>query len=263
MRNKQIQLKRLKYHEDQMSPSIDFASVSQPKQRYCIASSPRSGSTLISKMLLTTHLAGDPKEYLNPLLMHAWHRISHQPILLNEYIKQIESRRTTENGAFGIKIHWRHLENLSKTIDSRKINSLINNFDKFIFVRRRDKLAQAISYYKAVTTGVFHSDQEGWLNEYDIPDPPFNGPQILKHLTDITREDASWENYFKYSNKPVYEIYHEDLIECYQMKAKEILNFLEIYPEEIPAIPTKKMNKKLSKNYKEQLLKTIGLNIAL
>lgn len=263
MRNRQIQLKRLSYNEDKMSSLIDFPKVSQPQQRYCIASTPRSGSTLISRMLLTTHLAGNPEEYLNPLLMHAWYRINNKPIKFTEYIKIIESKRTTENGIFGIKIHWRHLEKLVKKVDSKKINSFINDFDKFIFIRRRDKIAQAISYYIANTTGVFHSDQENWLKQFDIPDPPFNGSQILKHLSDILREEASWESYFKNSNKNVYEIYYEDLINCYQIKTKEILNFLEIYTEELPPIPTKEMTKTVGKKYKEQLLELIGTNVEL
>jgi LPS sulfotransferase NodH len=263
MRNQKIQLKRLRYHEEQMSSSIDFPWISQPQKRYCIASTPRSGSTLLSLMLLNTHLAGNPKEYLNPLLMAAWYRINNKPIQLNEYIKQIESRRTTENGVFGIKIHWRHLEKLAQRIDSIQINSFMNNFDKFIFIRRKDKIAQAISYYVADKTGVFHSDQEVWLKEFDIAHPTFNGFQILRHLSDIVREEASWEEFFKNSSKAVYEIYYEDLIDCYQEKTKDILNFLEIFPEDIPPIPTKKMTKDPSVNYKEKLLAIIGIKKGL
>jgi len=172
----------------------------------------------------------------------------------------MKSRRTSRNGTFGIKIHWRHLEKLyEKNISSKNIQTIMNDFDKFIFISRRDKISQAISYYIASSTGIFHSDQQDWLKEFEIPEPDFNAERILKHLSDIVREEERWNIFFKNTKKPMLRIYFEDLISNYESKANEIMRFLDISATQIPPQPTKEMQKRFSSKYKELLLQTLGL----
>jgi LPS sulfotransferase NodH len=263
MKHQEIWQKRLRYHELQASSDFDISIGVKPTQKYCIASTPRSGSTLISKMLGVTGLAGDPREYLNPLLMQAWCRINEKPLFLNSYLEELHSRKTSKNGMFGIKIHWRHLEKLSeKKIPLKNIQLIINDFDRFIFISRKDKISQAISYYIANSTGIFHSDQEEWLNEFEVPEPVFNAEKILKHLSDIVREEDGWNTFFKHIKKPVLRVYYEDLIADYETNSNEIISFLGIPPTDIPIRPTKEMKKGYSTKYKDLLLQTIGLKEA-
>jgi LPS sulfotransferase NodH len=252
--------KRAEYLLSQMAPESDIALNGMPSQRYCIASTPRSGSTLISRMLLSSQLAGDPKEYLSPLLIQAWHKINQRNISFSNYIKELENRRTSKNGFFGIKIHGRHLEELSKKTSFKSVISILENFDKFIFVSRKDKISQAISYHIARSTGIFHHDQEHWLEEFDIPQPKFNAVQMLNHLSDILREEKIWEELLNKINKPIYKISYEDLVKDYSTKSKEIFDFLGISINVIPEMPTKQMKKEFSSEYKTLLLEEIGLN---
>ena len=255
-----LQQKKESYRLNQISSKLDISVRAIPLYRYCIASTPRSGSTLISRMLLSSNLAGDPKQYLNPLLMQAWQKINKKNLSFSDYIKELEAKRTTNNGFFGIKIHGRHLEELSKKISAKSVISFVESFDKFIFISRKDKINQAISYYIARSTGVFHFDQEDWIEEFKIPQPDFNPIKILNHLSFILKEEMLWESFFEKINKPVYRINHEDFVKEYAKKSKEIFDFLGIESSNIPAIPTKPMNKKFSSEYKNLLLEKIGLN---
>lgn len=260
MKNPELIEKRRRYHELQISSDGDISAGITPTQKYCIASTPRSGSTLISRMLFATGLAGNPKEYLNPLLMEAWYRINKKPLFLTSYLDEMKSRRTSKNGMFGMKIHWRHLEKLSeRKIPSKNIQLIMNDFDRFIFISRKDKVSQAISYYIANSTGIFHSDQQDWLKEFEIPEPKFNAEHILKHLSDIVREEERWNIFFNHTEKPVLKIYFEDLIADYESKSNEIISFLGISANEVPSKPTREMQKGSSSKYKDLLLQTVGL----
>jgi len=109
-----LKQKRENYLLHQMSSELDISDGAIPSCKYCIASTPRSGSTLVSRMLLSSRLAGDPKEYFGPLLIQAWLKLNKRNISFANYLKELESKRTSENGYFGIKVHGRHLEELSK-----------------------------------------------------------------------------------------------------------------------------------------------------
>lgn len=260
MKSSDLLEKRLRYHELEMSSDSDISSNIIPSQKYCIASTPRSGSTLLSRMLFATGMAGNPKEYLNPLLMQAWSRVNNKPLLLHDYLDDIKSKRTSINGIFGMKVHWRHLEKLrEKKVPIQDIHLIMNEFDKYIFISRKDKISQAISYYIASSTGIFHSDQEEWLSEFEIHQPAFKAEYILRHLADIVREEDGWHKFFEETQKPTLRVWFEDLISDYESKSKEIISFLDLPSTMVPLKPTREMQKNASLNYKELLLESVGI----
>ena len=252
--------KRENYLLQQMSSELDISDAATPLHRYCISSTPRSGSTLISRMLLSSQLAGDPKEYFSPLLIQAWLKLNQKSISISSYMEVLKSKRTSQNGYFGIKVHGRHLDMLSKKISAKEIYSILDTFDKFIFISRKDKINQSISYHIARTTGVFHADQEDWLEDLEMTAPSFDAGKILRHLSDILKEEEIWEDVFKNIKKPVYRIFYEDLIANYESKSKEIFDFLEINIAEVPLVPTRPMKKEVTSEYRRLLLQKMGLS---
>ena len=48
-------------------PAFDLPTPHSPRRTYVIASTPRTGSTLLARALWDTGLVGAPKEYLNPM----------------------------------------------------------------------------------------------------------------------------------------------------------------------------------------------------
>ena len=256
----EIAEKRNRYHESQMSIARDISRNMQPRGRYCIASTPRSGSTLLSRMLEETGIAGSPREYLNPLLMSAWARInSARSIALPGYLAEMESRRTSPNGMFGIKIHWRHIETLrARKIAERTLDALLLRFDRFIFIRRKDKIAQAVSYYIAESTGVFHSDQQAWLGESGIGEPEYLPDRILQNLADIVREERCWAEFFEEHGVDVLEVDHDQLVASYAETSARVLDFLGLPSQTIPQPPTQKMSTGMGGDFRDRILRTIG-----
>lgn len=185
--------------------------------------------------------------------------MNQRSISIPDYLKELEARRTSRNGFFGMKIHGSHLVELSKKIAAKEINLLIQNFDKFIFVTRKDKINQAISYFIARATGVFHFDQEHWLQEFDIPEPIFHAEEILRLLADLLRQEEVWGKILQHSEKPVYNIAYEDFVENYEAKSKEIFDFLGIDAFEVPPMPTRPMNKNSTAEFRDLLLDSMGL----
>lgn len=79
---------------------------------------------------------------------------------------------------------------------------------KIIILKRRDTLAQAVSLYKARTSGRFHSVQpEGRAVRLD----DYDGDAIARHLKHIERNYRWFEALFARLGKPAPIVYYEDI----------------------------------------------------
>lgn len=253
--------KRKLYHEKQMSADNDISAGAIPDLRYCIASTPRSGSTLLARMLAATGAAGAPKEYLNPLLLRAWGRLNPGvQISLDAYLTEIEGRRTSDNGVFGMKLHWRHVKKLlARNMPEAVVRRMLMRHERFIFITRRDKLRQAISYHIAESTGIFHSDQQDWLKGLNAAAPELSPERILRHLADILDEERGWTDFFRESGKPFIRIEYEDLVSDYAGTCSQILGFLNIEAGAIPQMTPRMEHRGLQEQFRDGMLGIMGI----
>jgi LPS sulfotransferase NodH len=257
----EISRRRKLYHENQMSAGNDISAGATPTFRYCIASTPRSGSTLLARMLAGTGAAGAPREYLNPLLLRAWSRLNPgRRLSLGAYMAEIESRRTSGNGSFGMKLHWRHVKNLlARNVPETVVRPLLLRQEKFIFITRRDKLRQAISYHIAESTGVFHADQQEWLEDLGAAQPPLSPERALRHLADVLEEERGWTDFFRRSGKPFLHVEYEDLISDYAETCSRVIGFLGIEAASIPDMTPRMEHGGLPERFREEVLKATGI----
>src|SRR5271166_6123634 len=81
-----------------------------PISTYIICTNPRSGSWLLSEGLAATALAGNPREWFNPIeeqRHRARWRMEHSTDLSYAgYLAQARAESTTANGISGIKLHY-------------------------------------------------------------------------------------------------------------------------------------------------------------
>src|SRR5215470_11441615 len=79
-----------------------------PRMFYCVAATPRSGSTWLCQLLWATGVMGAPAEYFNPRasMMQMAGRLGARHA--REYVRLLKERRTSPNGVFGFKAHWQH-----------------------------------------------------------------------------------------------------------------------------------------------------------
>ena len=133
---------------------------------YFICCSPRTGSFLLAEALESTQIAGRPREYFDWKHEKDW--IDRFNIAANtEYFEKILSEGTTPNGVFGAKVHWYqfvHLTSKLRMIQAYGLSErelLRHTFPdlRYVFLTRRDKVRQAVSYYRATHTDVWWSFQ--------------------------------------------------------------------------------------------------------
>lgn len=227
-----------------MATSRDFAGSPAVRLRYGILSAPRSGSTLLARGLFRTGLAGDPHEYLNPAAITAYQAgQAGGPARLEvrEYLRRIESRRTSPNGYFGIKAHYFHLARLGATEKSRAqiVQGFLKGTDRLILITRRDKLAQAVSYYIAKASGRWTTEHEKYLPPGVQHTWNFDPVAIGRCLQRTTADEAGWRNALAVAGLPYIEVVFEDLIASYQTTMEKVAAYLGIdidMSRDIPAV---------------------------
>lgn len=213
------------------SSERDFESSSKGVQlRYILCSSPRSGSSLISDMLFRTALAGDPLEYLNIKMLEYYGKLHPELKRIEEYLKHIEARRTSSNGVFGIKLHFYQARMIWQGKEAEGVRHLAR-YDKRILVTRRDKVAQAVSLYRAQKTQIWSSEDRNLMS---LDDPrrgvkvAYDQGRIARALAQIENEEAGWRFYLRQANLSYKEICYEDFIADYKRQSVELLKSLGV-----------------------------------
>ena len=189
-----------------------------PERSIIIAGVQRSGTSFLCDALQKLGNVGLPAEHFVKMVEPQW--------IENKEIEDIRNRietaiqeGSTANGIFGLKIMWntycdfmkivKQLPEL-KTIEDKQIfQSLFGNIT-YIWIRRRDKTRQAVSWAKAAQTGKF-SLREGNETTPTI-DLQFNF-QFISNLYKLTEEgETGWASYFEAIKADVVKVYYEDLV---------------------------------------------------
>ncbi len=247
MTSKSDNMSRLDYY---LSPQRDFPKVECANFRYLICSSPRCGSTLLGQMMYDTKIMGDPLEYFNPSYLNAYfRRFGGNEESVEGIVSKLETIRTSPNGKFGIQIHFRHFVDLFKSAESPAAVDFLNSFDRIIFMRRHDRMAQAISLYRARTTGIWSSLENDFrakkgCSTKNLPDTPFDPVRISECLYWISAQDSGWMNLFNKIDIPFFEIYYEDFMEKWEESCCDVISYLGniVKKENIPEKMLKKQS---------------------
>lgn len=202
-----------------------------PKISYIILSTPRSGSTALSEALTATKVAGFPQEHLRNSNLDL---AQYCQFDIKRYLSILMSYQTTENGVFGTKIISSFLERLYQ--DNLDLNQLNNNF-KFIYLIRRDKIAQAVSGFIASKTNMWHiySEQQAQnyktqLQKVKIQDSEL--ADVHKIYQNYLQQERFIEDFFKqYQISPLI-IEYEKFFVSPEEHLKSILKYLDIINEE-------------------------------
>jgi trehalose 2-sulfotransferase len=172
----------MQLYKDQFSERYDFPKVDKPSKILIIASTGRCGSHMLGHALHETGSFGFPLEYTNPANLSEWKkRLGIEDF--HAVLTEIQQRRTSPNGVFGIKIHYSHIKQFGG------FNHLIEYFPNayYILLSRKDVLSQAVSLSIARQTGVWISGQKPVKNN-----PQYNFKHIDQCLRQIILENSSW-----------------------------------------------------------------------
>jgi LPS sulfotransferase NodH len=224
-----------------ISEERDFPSFtdSTAQRRYLLCSTPRSGSNLLSDALHATGQAGDPLEYLNPNLMAAWlraHPSFGNTLDIARYFSDLDARRTSPSGIFGAKTHYSQLAALWPGSAADQLDYLAR-FQAIVFVTRRDKVAQAVSFHRANQTQLWTSEDKRFLKAGDprlAVQPRFDAAAIAKTLADVLAQEASWRALFAKAKCKWLEVVYEDVIADRPAQLKRLFDWVGLPPQTMP-----------------------------
>ncbi|MDE4912805.1 Stf0 family sulfotransferase [Methylobacterium sp. 092160098-2] len=192
-----------------------------PKISYVLSSSPRCGSTYLAALISQTKTLGAPHEYLaedNFRMM----QVRFQTPDDHSTMREIVRRRTSELGVFGVKLHANQLAQL------RYMQSLGHNFEisKYVFIQRKDRIRQAISYAKAVLS-------QEWIaiENYSHPESGTinsNKIDVEGMLGNIDRENNDWLAFFSDKGIDPLIVFYEDVLENPQCEVDRIAQWLGV-----------------------------------
>lgn len=208
---------------------------------YLICATPRTGSYLLCEALYNTGLAGRPTEYFaaqqEKSYLELWN-LSEQDYPL--YLQKITRVSATPNGVFGAKIIWTFFEEfISKLrqipgygeMETHELLPTIFPNLHYIWITRRDKLRQAISWWKAIQKG-------SWLNVggRELPasetsasrEPEFSLEAIDALLQRIDQDEESVKRFFKACGVEPFTVIYEDFVTAYEETTLCILEYLKI-----------------------------------
>jgi LPS sulfotransferase NodH len=212
---------------------------------YIVASTPRTGSTLLCRLLWDTGLVGAPKEYLNPMQIRDWevrlggtgwtrwrNRLLFGPAValagrgrwsearLHEHIARVRERRTSAGGLFGLKLHEHHFARFFGSGCFDLESALAPR--RWIRLRREDTVAQAVSWARALQSGRWASHQR-----FALP-VVYRRNQIARLEQEIGGQEAAWENFFASCEDEYLPITYEELSTDRVAVVRRVLDFLGV-----------------------------------
>ena len=235
----------------------------KPTVSYGILTLPRSGSTFLCHLLAATESAGYPTEHLRKPAFTLAKYCNFDYIRL---FNNLMTHRVTLNGVFGTKFisHFFHdFENLENGFEN-----ILTALDKYIYLVRKDEVAQAISILLAQKTQVWHiNNQNKLLNYQDQLESITIDDELLEevnHKLFFIRQQQKYIDKVlnKYQISPLV-IEYEQLVENVEDNLQTILDYLgiNILPETLTNLEytIKKMGSELSRNIAEEYRKKYAI----
>ncbi|UDL87916.1 sulfotransferase [Mesorhizobium sp. PAMC28654] len=181
---------------------------------YIICGTPRTGSTLLCKLLASTKTAGDPHSFYRRQDVSEWAQEWNLPArdtmsdleFNTAYLGAAITAGKGGTGIFGLRLMRENLDELSAILDQifPRLPSDKARLERafgdilYIHLSRENKLAQAISLVKAEQTGLWHIAPDGTEIERVGPpgEPRYDFQRIKQEVTELEAYDAAWNIWF-------------------------------------------------------------------
>lgn len=211
---------------------------------YLLFATPRSGSHLLCEHLAATGRAGCPDEYLSRRWRACAAQNGIEPLTSpTAYLRLVVDHFSTANATFGLKVMWQHFADLSEGLraespepgGSADLADVLASWCgglRVVWIRRHDKLGQALSYWRAVQTGSWsrYTREDGPLQA----DAQYDFGAIAELGRTLVEEERTLQGYLAARRLPLHEVWYEDLVVDPLEATRGVLDHLgESWPEEL------------------------------
>jgi len=231
-----------------------------PSTAYAVCTTPRSGSGLLCEALWDSGVAGRPDEYFfegtQAEYSRSWGTQSD-----STYLARVREHASTPNGVLGFKIMWEHMArfvNCSAKVRGRT-GALTGGLEemfpglRYVWLRRRDKVRQAVSLWRLLETGVSH--RFGAHPMTSTTRPRFDYVAIHGLVRRLEEWDACWQSYFAHHHlSPLELVYEDHLDRGWECGLRRALDFIAIPVPEPLTLHIRR--KKMSDAFSEELVQS-------
>ncbi|MEM9343441.1 MAG: Stf0 family sulfotransferase [Pseudomonadota bacterium] len=179
---------------------------------FVICTSPRSGSTLLCRLLEETGVSGAPDSHFHQPSRAAWmehfgveERATEAETLAAVFARAVEKGRGGTD-VFGLRLQRQSFAYFAETLRvmypgfGTDVDRMEAAFGRTLFIHltRENKLDQAISYVKAKQSGLWHRAPDGMeIERLSAPaEPVYDRAAIAAQLEASLRMDAEWVDWF-------------------------------------------------------------------
>ncbi len=231
---------------------VRTSRVPDPIVTYIICTNPRSGSSLLGEGLAATSLAGNPTEWFNLVeeqkLRARWCMDNSTDLTFQGYLDRVRAESRSWNGVSGVKLHWFQfadlqqkmmaLPTLRRLTASQTMAKVFPNI-KYLWLERRDKVRQAISFRIALATDEWWVKAGVTSNKHgsDPGEHPFDPAAIARLEQFLERNEAQWQAYFRHSGIVPFVLHYEDLEADYAGTIVRVLKWLGVPSADNVVIP--------------------------
>jgi LPS sulfotransferase NodH len=197
------------FHEEHLLDMKHLLELSKKHTLYCFFIMPRSGSTWLGELMAGTKTLGMPNEWLNQRFIFRDNisKLGFAPPKIrgtadiNKYFSHIAE---DGNGTAGVQLsYWQCMALrplLKGALPVRNIH--------WFYLRRRDIVEQAISLYKSLSTGVWHSFEQS----HPSPNPDkFDVTKAVEDLTKLVVMEQRFETLMAECGIDPLRLFYEDI----------------------------------------------------
>jgi LPS sulfotransferase NodH len=192
---------------------------------------------MLAKGFSSTGFLGRPEEYFWDLLrdFYAQQWGLNQNAPEQRFLAMALRAGTTPNGVFAAKIHWfqmcqwlRRLRSLQNCtgLSARQLIERFVPAPHYVRLIRQDKVRQAISYYRALKSGVWWNGRPPETSFTLNGHVDFSEIERLEVL--LARHEDNWTQFFVDSGISPLVVTYEELCDNYARVIREIIDYLGI-----------------------------------
>lgn len=185
------------------------------RKTYIICFTNRCGSNMLAELIATNPAFGKAGEYLNaPGVLRNATRREHKTMA--QHLNWLRRAKASAHGIFGIKLSYRQLFFLART---GFVSGMFGDV-RFVHIRRRNVLDQAISHAIASQTKTWTSKQAA---AKDAGTADFKPAHIARLMDSINEANAKFRTYFEVFGFDAVDVVYEDLVEDVQSQGDRVL----------------------------------------